>query len=155
MKHGYKVTPLIGGKAISMRGEYIFNEYIKAFYAIKATSKGAQRWIAKMHLNSLYGVFGRSTEINATVLVPSDEVYANFGTKVIDRAVPITDKHTLLRYKNNLDLKLIKNLQLEYEELQHDHSKVSNNVAIAAAVTPNLDDLITSFPLEAGVGVLT
>ena len=135
MKHGYKVTPLIGGLAISMRGEYIFNEYVKAFYAIKATSKGAQRWIAKMHLNSLYGVFGRKCEINVTSLVKSEDLKSNMVTKLVDRVIPVTDDYSLIRYVNNLDPQIIKQLQVEFDQLQDNYSRVVNNVAIASAVT--------------------
>jgi hypothetical protein len=38
---------------------YLFNKFVDHFYNKKKTSKGASRFVAKMHLNQLYGIFGR------------------------------------------------------------------------------------------------
>lgn len=54
MKHGYLVRPISG---YEFSRETLFNDYIKHFYLIKKISKGAERFIAKMHLNQLYGIF--------------------------------------------------------------------------------------------------
>ena len=42
----------------------LFSSYVKDMYEIKSTTTVAERWIAKLHLNSLYGIFGRRLETN-------------------------------------------------------------------------------------------
>jgi hypothetical protein len=37
----------------------LFNDYVANFYEQKRNSIGPSRFIAKMHLNQLYGIFGR------------------------------------------------------------------------------------------------
>ena len=37
----------------------IFTKYIEDLYHVKLNAKGSERWIAKLLLNCLYGVFGR------------------------------------------------------------------------------------------------
>jgi hypothetical protein len=56
IKYGYTVDLI---KVYNFSKSNIFNDYIEYFYNIKRISKGAQRLIAKMHLNQLYGYFGR------------------------------------------------------------------------------------------------
>ena len=38
-------------------------------FKLKAISKGSERWMAKLLLNSLYGLFGRIQEIIQTVTI--------------------------------------------------------------------------------------
>ncbi len=134
IKHGYVVTPVLGSTALEMRGAYIFNEYIDSFYAIKSNSDGAQRWIAKMHLNSLYGIFGRKTEINVTELIKTKDLQKCYLTKIINRIVNVTPDFSLIRYVNNVDHDIIKTLQVNFEGLQHEETTVMNNVGISSAV---------------------
>ena len=134
IKHGYIITPVLGSTALEMRGAYIFNEYIDSFYDIKSNSKGAQRWIAKMHLNSLYGIFGRKTEINVTELIKTKDLQKSYLTKIINRIVNVTPDFSLIRYVNNVDHDIIKTLQVNFEGLQHEETTVMNNVGISSAV---------------------
>jgi hypothetical protein len=62
---GYKIK-LISGYEFSKVN--IFSEYINHFYSIKKISKGAERFISKLHLNTLYGYFGRSLAGLETVI---------------------------------------------------------------------------------------
>ena len=41
----------------------LFDSYVNEIYRIKSTTKGAERWIAKLLLNCLYGGFGRSKDV--------------------------------------------------------------------------------------------
>ena len=43
--------------------EGLFNDYIDKWMAVKATSTGGARTIAKLHLNSLYGKFAKNTDV--------------------------------------------------------------------------------------------
>lgn len=56
VKHGYKVELI---KVYNFSKANIFTSYIDYFYNIKNFATGASRLIAKMHLNQLYGYFGR------------------------------------------------------------------------------------------------
>ena len=56
VKYGYKVELI---KVYSFTQENIFSKYIDFFYNIKKFAIGPLRFIAKMHLNTLYGYFGR------------------------------------------------------------------------------------------------
>jgi len=60
IENGYKIK-LIKGYSFSKK--YLFNEYVNHFYNIKKNSFGAQKYIAKIHLNQLYGYFGRSLDL--------------------------------------------------------------------------------------------
>lgn len=62
---GYKIK-LISGYEFSKVN--IFTDYINHFYNIKKISKGAERFISKLHLNTLYGYFGRSLDGLDTVI---------------------------------------------------------------------------------------
>lgn len=46
--------------------ENIFTKYIEFFYNIKKFAVGPLRFIAKMHLNTLYGYFGRKKTLIET-----------------------------------------------------------------------------------------
>lgn len=67
---GYKITKVKCAKRFS-KG-YVFNDYVKEMFEMKKNSVGAERWIAKLLLNSLYGTFARKQELLRTVTVPTD-----------------------------------------------------------------------------------
>jgi DNA polymerase type B, organellar and viral len=60
---GYKIKLI---KGYSFYDEILFKEYVEHFYELKKNSFGSTRWIAKMHLNQLYGYFGRSLDLIQT-----------------------------------------------------------------------------------------
>ena len=55
-KYGYNIELI---KVYNFSKANIFNKYIEFFYNIKTQATGPLRLIAKMHLNQLYGYFGR------------------------------------------------------------------------------------------------
>lgn len=59
MKLGYKFQVI---QAYSYSKYNLFDSYIDHFYDKKKNSTGANRFIAKMHLNQLYGYFGRKLD---------------------------------------------------------------------------------------------
>lgn len=40
----------------------LFTDYVKHFYHIKNSSKGSKKFLAKLQLNTLYGIFGRKLD---------------------------------------------------------------------------------------------
>ena len=44
----------------------LFSNYVNNFYEQKRNSTGPARFIAKMHLNALYGIFGRKHDLLET-----------------------------------------------------------------------------------------
>lgn len=66
VKHGYKVTLIKGYEFNSCK---LFDDYIQHFYTVKKFSSGPERFIAKMHLNQLYGIFGRRKDTLQTKLI--------------------------------------------------------------------------------------
>ena len=139
MKQGYKVTPIHG---YPFHKANLFKDYIDHFYAIKNSSEGAARIIAKMHLNQLYGYFGRSQEAIITKNVTKAELNHIAISCHIDAVMKIHDDLFVVLIKGNLDhqvldefMKLRKDLDFNTDETLNPTKNVKSNVAIAAAVT--------------------
>ena len=88
-----------------------------------------------MHLNSLYGIFGRACEQNQTILIKKEDVDQLFLSLCIKSMVEITKDYYLITYKNNVDPEISKILDVNFEGVSEGTVDVSNNVAIASAVT--------------------
>ena len=56
----------------SMKG--MFDLYVDKWAAIKATSEGGKREIAKLHLNSLYGKFASNPDVTGKIPIMKDDV---------------------------------------------------------------------------------
>ena len=56
------------------RGQ-LFNSFVEHFFQIKKYSKGVARFLAKLCLNSLYGMFGRKLDVDEAVVVNTDSLY--------------------------------------------------------------------------------
>ena len=138
--YSYKF-PGEGGNVSIFEGKHIFNDYIDAFYRIKAEASkdSPQRWMAKMHLNSLYGIFGRSCEMNESSIIRKDDIQKVFLTFCVKSMIEITKDYYLITYKTNVNPEIVKDLKVEFKNLSLDDGfeskKVFNNVAIASAVT--------------------
>ena len=52
----------------------MFDSYIKKWYTIKATSKGAKKSFAKLMLNSFYGKFGEKSEVCGKIVVKKNGI---------------------------------------------------------------------------------
>ena len=89
-----------------------------------------------MHLNQLYGIFGRKHDLLETRNIYLEDLEEFLGTRVIKSIVIINDKVvTLLMHKNVIDdLILELNSELDINLTNH-YSLVKSNVAIASAVT--------------------
>lgn len=149
IKYGYKVT-LIKGYEFSTVD--LFSEYVDHFYGLKATTDGAERFIAKMHLNQLYGIFGRKQDIIETINVYKKDLPLILTTKIVKSIIDVdVDKVTLLILKNvNTDVLSELNSILE-SKLNSDFSIVKSNVAIASAVTAYARIHMMQFKLDGSI----
>jgi hypothetical protein len=102
----------------------------------KRNSVGPKRFIAKMHLNQLYGIFGRKHDLLETRNIYIDELDEFIATRVIKSIIPINDKIiTLLMHKNIKDDDILElNSDLDIK-LTNQYYLVKANVAISSAVT--------------------
>jgi len=90
-----------------------------------------------MHLNQLYGYFGRSQELIITQNVNSEELEEILQTKIVETVITIKTGSYVVLMKGNLNHQLIHQLNYtldltDYKKLKRN---VKTNVAIAAAVT--------------------
>ena len=133
MKLGYKFEFLEG---YEFDKYYLFNSYVQDFYEQKKVSKGAQRFICKLHLNSLYGIMGRKQELIRTVNVRKEELYKYVTTSIIHSIVEISEDILVLLISDNLNTNILKELNIKLNsDFKSYQSKVNSNVAIASAVT--------------------
>jgi len=133
LKHGYKFKLITGYKYSKID---LFSDYIDHFYQLKKTNIGIKRFIAKMHLNQLYGYFGRKQTLIGTININKSDLRKILMTKVVKTIVKITDDiYTILIYFN-LNPDFLKSLNATVDmELQTEYKLVFSNVSIASAVT--------------------
>ena len=129
---GYEIKLLTGYEFSKFD---LFSNYISHFYAMKRDSIGSSRFIAKMHLNTLYGIFGRKKDIIETKIVNNDELDDYLLNRSVKSIIDLNDKSILL-LQNNLPTSLIE-LMSEYvdKEIKSYRNTVNSNVAVASAIT--------------------
>ena len=95
------------------------------------------RSLSKLHLNSLYGLFGRKTDVISTRVVSKEEELDIVSKYSVKGIMEITDDLTLFLLNANVDIQLIKdtNTSLGIELLRTPSQIVRSNVAIASAIT--------------------
>ena len=132
-ERGYKIKPIEGYEFSRAK---LFQQYIEHFYDIKKNSKGAQRFIAKMHLNQLYGIFGRKQEVIETINIYTKDLKQYVSTRIIKSIIEINDKILTLLIQGNIAYNLIKKfnstLQSNYQTFT---APIKSNVTLASAVT--------------------
>jgi hypothetical protein len=132
-KYGYKLT-LINGYEYSQIS--LFNKYVEHFYNKKKNSSGASRFIAKMHLNQLYGIFGRKQELIQTINIYRKDLLKYIATRIIKSIIYINDDIVTILVQNNINYDIIKKMKIYFEsDINSHYSEVKSNVAIASAVT--------------------
>ena len=130
---GYEVK-LIHGYEFSRYN--LFMGYVDHFYDMKRNSVGASRFIAKMHLNTLYGIFGRRKETISTVIIDNKHVDEYLVTKVVKSIIKIGEDKSIMLLQDNIPEDIIKHLNItSVDTINSRNSKVNSNVAIAAAIT--------------------
>nr|WVH38143.1 DNA polymerase [Poriella subacida] len=134
IKLGYKIIKIHSAKRFS--SNYLFNDYVKEMYNLKAVSKGAERWIAKLLLNSLYGIFGRKQETIKTITIDNSNLESYLVTHTIKNIIPIDNDKSILLIIDKVNIDLLNELNNHVED--NDKSikpTIKSNVAIAAAIT--------------------
>lgn len=130
---GYKFK-LIKGFEFSKAD--IFNSYVDHFYNIKRNSSGAQKAIAKLHLNGLYGYFGRRQDLIETINVSNSSLSKYLSSRIVKELLKINDNYSTLLLSDNINHKVLMKLNMICESnIQATNKIVMSNVAIAAAVT--------------------
>jgi hypothetical protein len=89
--------------------------YVNNFYAQKKNSTGPERFIAKMHLNQLYGIFGRKHDLLETTNIYKEDLETYVGSRIIKTIIPINDKIVALLMHKNVRDDLIKELNSELD----------------------------------------
>jgi hypothetical protein len=132
-KLGYKIT-LIKGYEFSKID--LFSKYIDHFFEKKKFSSGATRFIAKMHLNQLYGYFGRRQDLIETINVFNRDLNLYASCRIIKSIIRINNEISTILLHCNLNQELINELNSKFElNLNSSFKNVKTNVSIAAAVT--------------------
>jgi len=99
-------------------------------------SIGAERFIAKIHLNQLYGVFGRKLDLLETINIHKNMLPWFLVNRVVSEVITVTPNIRTILVKNNLNLSSLSDLNEELKiNLKSEQFPVKSNVAIAAAVT--------------------
>jgi hypothetical protein len=130
---GYSIKLLSG---YEFEKVYYFNSYINDFFNQKKISKGAERFIAKMHLNQLYGYFGRSYDIINTININSSELKKLLTCKLLKTFIGLTPNLYIALVEGNVPGKIIKSLNLGASyKIKNSFSSVNTNVSIASAIT--------------------
>lgn len=151
-KLGYKVKLISGYEFTKVD---LFSKYVEHFYDQKKISEGAERFIAKMHLNQLYGIFGRKRELLETINVRTSDIPKFLTTKIVKTIIEINDDiSTLLVYNNvpnNIVNKLNSSIYNKGSSLNSAYKLVRTNVAIASAVTAYARIHMIPFKLDDGI----
>ena len=122
-------------RALRFTKAYIFNDYVQEMFKLKAISKGAERWMAKLLLNSLYGLFGRKQEIIQTVTIDNSELETYLATRIIKTIIKIDDSKSTLLIVGNVNNQVLRELNNHYQEIGSFNTLVKANVGIASAIT--------------------
>jgi hypothetical protein len=97
---------------------------------------GPLRFIAKMHLNQLYGYFGRKLELIETINIFNKDLIIYVGSRIVKNIIKINDNISTLLLSSNINQELINELNATFDfKLKNPFKLVKTNVAIAAAVT--------------------
>ena len=74
------------------------------------TSTGSERWIAKLLINCLYGVFGRKQSLIETINVYNSDIEKYVISNIIKTIIPINNDISTLLLIKNVDSNLIREL---------------------------------------------
>lgn len=99
-------------------------------------ASGSTRFIAKMHLNQLYGYFGRKQDLIETINVYNKDLHLYVGSSLIKSIIKINDEISTILIHCNINKDIINELNSSLSlNLKSEFKNVKTNVAIAAAVT--------------------
>lgn len=156
-KLGYKIKLL---KGQSFTRAKMFNDYIEDFYSIKkeAGSDSPERFIAKLHLNTLYGIFGKSREILETKIINVKDLIKYLVTRIVETIVEIQLDLVILLLKNRRNTETLNSLKGKYFPSDNSNSNnkyniIKSNVAIASAVTAYARCEMINYKCSEGINV--
>jgi hypothetical protein len=90
INYGYKIK-LINGHEFSQN--YLFLGYVAHFYEKKRIATiykdDTAKFIAKMQLNKLYGIFGRKQELIKTINVKNDDLINYVTTRIVKNIIKL------------------------------------------------------------------
>nr|YP_009517240.1 DNA polymerase [Myochromella boudieri]AYE93154.1 DNA polymerase [Myochromella boudieri] len=80
------------------------------FYNLKKISSGGTRFIAKMHLNQLYGIFGRKKDLIETINIYRVDLPKYLVSRIIKNIININKDIITLLLHSNLNHNIISKL---------------------------------------------
>jgi hypothetical protein len=103
-----------------------------------------------MHLNQLYGIFGRKHELIESINVFNKDLYKYISTRIIKSIITINDEISTLLLIKNINHDIIKeiNKELDVNIEKNFNLPVKSNVAIASAITSYSRILIMKYKLD-------
>lgn len=140
LKHGYKIEQVLNIYSFS-RISNLFKDYIDHFYELKKVASEQKdetmRQLAKLHLNTLYGMFGKEVDILKSIIsAPSEEkdIVSHYS---VNSMIKISDVIRIFLVNANVDFDLMKrtNQELNINLLMLPFQIIKTNVAIASAIT--------------------
>jgi hypothetical protein len=147
-KYGYKFK-LISG--YEFYHTYPFKDYIDHFFTKKKKSTGSLRYIAKLHLNMLYGIFGRKINLIETVNVNNEDIINYAATHIIRGIIKINDDMSTLLLDTNINHDILLGLNsILKTNIKNNFHFVKSNVAIASAITSYARIYMMKFKLDDG-----
>jgi DNA polymerase type B, organellar and viral len=154
-KLGYKIK-LLKGQSFSRAK--MFNNYIEDFYLIKkeSESESPERFIAKLHLNTIYGIFGKTRDILETKIINVKDITKYLVSRVVETIVEIQFDLVILLLKNRRNIESLQNMKNQYfpsEKSKNNLTIVKSNVAIASAVTAYARCEMIKYKCTEGVNV--
>ena len=112
INYGYKVEIL---KCYQFTRGNLFTNYVNHFYDKKKNSIGAERFIAKLQLNTLYGMFGRKLDMVNTIPVTKHNLWNILSKYAVKSKISINDRLDLFLTYNNLDFSIINKMRTELD----------------------------------------
>ena len=134
MKLGYTVSKI--HKAYEFDSDILFHDYIMEMYQLKKYAKGAERWIAKLLQNSLYGLFGRNKETLHSIIINADNLDNYITTNIIKNIIHVSEDKLTLLVLGNVESDITTKLNSIFNaNVTQFYKVVKSNIAIASAIT--------------------
>ena len=113
----------------------IFDEYIEKYKRIKINSKGAQRELAKLFLNNLYGKLASSTSSNFKIAYVKEDKTIGFYTQIANDKIPgyIAAGSAITSYARNFTIRAA---QLNYHGVDEDGFIYADTDSIHCSLPP-------------------
>lgn len=137
----------------------LFKDFIEHFYELKRIATEStdvtRKQDAKLHLNTLYGMFGRKLETLTSLGVKPSEEFSIVSKYPVKTKIELRKDLTIFLIYSNVDYNLIysANEILGIDLLMQSSQKVNSSVAIAAAITAIARIIMMKFKAIEGVNI--